>query len=117
MHRFWFTFDVSWPPTSQDYRLTSALLLQGVGVTGFDEADCLSMVLDIVPVSELPQVIGCIPDVFVPDVMVPGRPIGVPVWRGVWYPPINLGQSGIWRPVGAPRALNPSVWPPNSQGH
>jgi hypothetical protein len=113
VRRYWFIFDVSSSRRLASGSYTFSVLLGGVGVTGFDELDCLSMVRDILPGDELPAMTDCIPDVCVADVILPGWPLGVPVWRGVWYPPFNLGRSGIWRPVGASRADNPSVWPPN----
>lgn len=114
VRRFWFEFDLPpWEP-----RLAPLFILYyGVGVTGFDAADCLWMVRDLVPVPSLPPVRSITPDVSLADFTPPSRiGLGVPVWRGVWFPPVNLGTSGIWRPRGAARAINPSIWPPNPPG-
>ena len=72
------------------------------------------MVRDLLPFSALPPVRRVVPDISLAGFTPPARlGLGVPVWRGVWFPPDNLGTSGIWRPRGAARAINPSIWPPN----
>lgn len=43
VRRFWIEFDLENEPFSWPQ------LRQGVGVTGFDERDCLSMVADLLP--------------------------------------------------------------------
>jgi hypothetical protein len=115
VRRFWFEFDLPRWEAGLDPGLAS--LYYGVGVTGFDTADCLWMIRDLVSGSRLPHVRSITADVvlagFGPP--FPGG-LGVPVWRGVWFPPVNLGTSGIWRPRGAARAINPSIWPPNPPG-
>lgn len=115
VRRFWFEFEL--PPWKPGLDSSLASLYYGVGVTGFDTADCLWMVRDLVPLPGLPPIRSITPDVSLAD-FVPPSPIslGVPVWRGVWFPPVNLGTSGIWRPQGAARAINPSTWPPNPPG-
>lgn len=114
VRRFWFEFDLpSW-----DSRPDPALatLYAGVGVTGFDEADCLTMIRDLMPAARLPPVRSVTQDVSLADFRPGPVGFGVPVWRGVWFPPLNLRTSGNWRPRGAPRAINPSIWPPNPPG-
>jgi hypothetical protein len=117
VRRFWIEFhlppldDLLREPQRGDGRL---VLHGGVGVTGFDLADCLWMVRDLLPFSALPPVRRVVPDISLASFTPPARlGLGVPVWRGVWFPPDNLGTSGIWRPRGAARAINPSIWPPN----
>lgn len=120
VRRFWLEFDL--PPLKDLLREQprgSGLvqLYVGVGVTGFDVADCLWLVRDLLPASTLPPVSRVVPDISLAS-FTPPTPIGlgVPVWRGVWHPPVNLGTSGIWRPHGAACAINPSIWPPNPPG-
>jgi hypothetical protein len=123
VRRFWIEFDL--PPLDDLLREPqpgSGLLRVhgGVGVTGFDLADCLWMVRDLLPALTLPPVRRVVPDIslasFRPPAGLGQLGLGVPVWRGVWFPPDNLGTSGIWRPSGAARAINPSIWPPNPPG-
>ncbi|MFD6162342.1 hypothetical protein ACFWF7_39235 [Nocardia sp. NPDC060256] len=97
MRRFWIEFD---PQESFDARFW-----QGVGVTGFDVRDCLSMVADLFPDGLLPPVHRITVDISLAEPL-PVNPhyLGVPVWRGVWYPPVNL-KTGPTRAVdrrGAP---------------
>lgn len=103
VRRYWIEFDLDhnpfrWPQLSP-----------GIGVTGFDERDCLSMAADLLPDdAELPPVRHITVDISLaekPPVNPPG--LGVPVWRGVWYPPSNLRTGPIWRPRGVER--NPAI--------
>ncbi|MFD6108029.1 hypothetical protein ACFWFQ_35830 [Nocardia salmonicida] len=82
--RFWIEFD--------PHECTDARFRQGVGVTGFDVRDCLSMVADLFPDGLLPPVLRITVDVSLAEPL-PVNPshFGVSVWRGVWYPPVNLG--------------------------
>ncbi|MFQ6397797.1 hypothetical protein ACLMAJ_30710 [Nocardia sp. KC 131] len=85
VRRFWIEFDRS---------RGSVLWWTGpyAGVTGFDEQDCLAMVADLLADgAELPPVRRIIVDVSLAEEL-PVNPLalGVPVWRGVWYPPVNL---------------------------
>ncbi|WP_406234211.1 hypothetical protein [Nocardia sp. NBC_01009] len=83
VRRFWIEFD---PQECSDARFR-----QGVGVTGFDVRDCLSMVADLVPDGLLPPVHRITVDISLAEPLpVNPRHLGVPVWRGVWYPPVNL---------------------------
>lgn len=116
--RFWIEFDL--PPLDdllrEPQRGGGRLVLHGgIGVTGFDLADCLWMVRDLLlPGSPLPPVRRVVPDISLASFAPPARlGLGVPVWRGVWFPAYNLRTSGIWRPRGATRAVNPSIWPPS----
>ncbi|MFC8530918.1 hypothetical protein [Nocardia sp. NPDC057227] len=84
LRRFWIEFD---PQESFDARFW-----QGVGVTGFDVLDCLSMVADLFPDGLMPPVHRITADISLAEPL-PVNPhhFGVSVWRGVWYPPVNLG--------------------------
>lgn len=96
--RYWFAFDVSdlgpdpGPPgtTSLDggtlaYRLCGL----GIGVTGYDEADCLGLIEELLDGEPIPPVLSRIRNVDV-DSLDLGSRVGVPVWRGIWYPASNL---------------------------
>ncbi|MGV9408969.1 hypothetical protein ACWDOP_03560 [Nocardia sp. NPDC003693] len=82
--RFWIEFD--------PHERVDARFRRGIGVTGFDVRDCLSMVAELFPGRMLPPVQRITVDVSLAD-QLPANPryLGVSVWRGVWYPPVNLG--------------------------
>ncbi|MFI7667266.1 hypothetical protein [Nocardia sp. NPDC049526] len=85
VRRFWIEFD-------RDRGSVLWWIRPYAGVTGFDEQDCLAMVADLLPDdAELPPVRGITVDVSLAEEL-PVNPLalGVPVWRGVWYPPVNL---------------------------
>ncbi|WP_433672285.1 hypothetical protein ACQP06_11940 [Nocardia sp. CA-136227] len=100
VRRFWIEFDrdrePAWPGSN-------------VGVTGYGEQDCLAMVADLLPDGvELRPVRRITPDIVVDENLpVNIRALGVPVWRGVWYPPSNLRTGPTWRPRGVGR--NPAA--------
>lgn len=105
VRRFWIEFDM---PEHGPFEVE---LCQGVGVTGFDERDCLSMVADLVD-GPLPPVRRITVDISLAEPLPVNPPgLGVPVWRGVWYPPRNLRTGPMWRPRGVDRAFNPSYYP------
>ncbi|MEV6772938.1 hypothetical protein AB0N05_30315 [Nocardia sp. NPDC051030] len=84
--RFWIEFD---PRDCPDARFW-----QGIGVTGFDVRDCLSMIADLFPDGPLPPVRRITADLSLAEPLpVNPRDFGVPVWRGVWYPPENLATG------------------------
>jgi hypothetical protein len=114
VRRFWFEFDL--PSPGSQRQSAFACLSLGVGVTGFDVADCLWMIRDLLPTVSLPPTSTVIPDISLAQFAPRMIGLGVPVWRGVWFPPDNLRTSGVWRPAGAPRAINPSIWVPNPPG-
>ncbi|WP_147471502.1 hypothetical protein [Nocardia stercoris] len=64
------------------------------------------MVVDLFPDRVLPPVHRITADISLAEPLSGGRRyLGVPVWRGVWYPPVNLG-TGPTRSIdrrGAPR--------------
>ncbi|MQY31644.1 hypothetical protein [Nocardia aurantia] len=81
--RYWIEFDRHESP--------DLWFWPGVGVTGFDVPDCLSMVADLIPANPLPPIRRITVDISLAEPLpVSGRYLGVPVWRGVWYPPRNL---------------------------
>ncbi|GAB0104914.1 hypothetical protein JMUB6875_38910 [Nocardia sp. JMUB6875] len=98
LRRFWIEFD-----TQERF---DGLLQEGVGVSGFDVRDCLSMVTDLVRDRPLPPVSRITADISLAEPLpVSRRYLGVSVWRGVWYPPLNL-ETGPTRNIdrrGAPR--------------
>lgn len=83
--RYWIEFDRQ--------ECSDARFWEGVGVTGFDIPDCLSMVADLVRDGPLPPVRRITADVSLAEPLPVNRCLGVPVWRGVWYPPVNLGTG------------------------
>jgi hypothetical protein len=64
-------------------------------VTGFDEHDCLAQIEELLEGVPLPPVAKVVPDVDVSSLAGVLRldRIGVPFWRGVWYPP-QLYRTG-----------------------
>ncbi|MCC3333007.1 hypothetical protein [Nocardia abscessus] len=107
VRRFWIEFDLEHDSDSW------IALDQGVGVTGFDEQDCLSMVADLLPAdTELPPVRRITVDISLAEPLPVNPPtLGVPVWRGVWYPPRNLSTGPMWRPRGVDRTAERPGYP------
>lgn len=71
------------------------------------------MVADLLPsYEELPPVRRITADISLAEEL-PVNPLalGAPVWRGVWYPPVNLNIGPTWHPRGAARAINPTYEP------
>ena len=100
--RYWFEFDVAdqKPPDDSLVRLDGGTLAfryfgSGAGVTGYDEADCLLQLTQMLDAEPLPPVIRRIRQVDVSSLPIDPRFIGVPVWRGVWFPYLN--RSGPTR--------------------
>ena len=95
--RCWFEFDVAdlaWPTrlgtvTLDGGTLAYRMLGRGAGVTGYDVDDCLSLVGRAIAPEPLPPVVRTVTDVDVDELELSGASIGVPVWRGVWFPPLN----------------------------
>ncbi|MFI9407348.1 hypothetical protein [Nocardia sp. NPDC052316] len=88
LRRFWIEFDC-------DHGSDLWWISPYAGVTGFDEQDCLAMVADLLADDEeLPPVRRITVDVSLAE-QLPVNPLalGVPVWRGVWYPPVNLSTG------------------------
>jgi hypothetical protein len=63
-----------------------------IGVTGYDLDDALSLIKRFHWADDLPPIAELIPTPDVGELLATGAlgPIGVPVWRGIWYPPWNL---------------------------
>jgi hypothetical protein len=70
---------------SRRYRI----LGRGIGVTGYDEADCLALIRELLDGDDLPPILRLDRDVNV-DALTIANEAGVPVWRGVWFPRLNL---------------------------
>jgi hypothetical protein len=93
--RCWVEFDLEADapatPTSRDKprRGHPSLSDSGIGVTGYDEADCLALIKDLLDGEELPPILRLDWDVNV-DALSVADEVGVPVWRGVWFPRLNL---------------------------
>ena len=95
--RCWVLFDLDseapQPPTSgisvdggtRRYRILS----RGIGVTGYDEADCIALIRDLLDGEDLPPILRVERDVNVDALDIAGE-AGVAVWRGVWFPRLNL---------------------------
>jgi hypothetical protein len=72
------------------YRLFS----RGIGVTGYDQADCLALIQQLIGDDPLPPILRMDTDVDV-DALGVANEAGVPVWRGIWFPPHNIaGPTG-----------------------
>ncbi|MBF6080272.1 hypothetical protein GV791_10130 [Nocardia cyriacigeorgica] len=88
VRRFWIEFD-------SDRRADRWWVGPYAGVTGFDEQDGLTLVAELLgDDAELPPIRHITPD-FSLNQKLPVNPLalGVPVWRGVWYPPVNLSTG------------------------
>ena len=86
LRRFWFEFDAE-----ED---TGAIWLSfGCGVTGYDEEDCLEMIRDqLLEGAETPPIRKVTQDVDVSTLdeghVLPN--MGVPSWRGIWFPRLDV---------------------------
>lgn len=89
VRRFWIEFD-------RAHQSSLWWTAPNAGVTGYDEHDCLAMVADLLTDGvDLPPVRRITPDIVVDETLpVNIRALGVPVWPGVWYPPVNL-KTGL----------------------
>jgi hypothetical protein len=96
--RLWVEFDLraalGLPPEQQAYGLTLTSIppwYEGCGVSGYDEADCLRLIREeFFPGRPLPPIVRSVVGVDVsalPDLV--RAKVGVPVYRGVWFPPLN----------------------------
>jgi hypothetical protein len=102
LKRFWLRFDASDHP----YFIAAS----PIGVTGYDLDDCLRMVRAVYgPV--LPPLIDVVEH---PD-LSHTRGLGVPIWRGIWRPYMNIGgpeplehlDSWSWGREGLPPRQRP----------
>ncbi|GAB4585666.1 hypothetical protein [Nocardia sp. IFM 10818] len=88
VRRFWIEFDVR--------ECSPPWFGKAIGVTGFDVRDCLAMAADLITDGPLPPVRRIVADISLAEPLpVNPRGLGVPVWRGVWYPPRNLTTGPI----------------------
>lgn len=96
--RYWFTFDLTslepkvGPARVDGGTLASRFCGLGVGVTGYDAADCLELISALLRPEPVPPVMSAIRDVDVDALGLDHRFVGIPVWRGVWFP--NQNGSG-----------------------
>jgi hypothetical protein len=69
----------------------TAALLDGCGVSGYDEDDCLALVREqLFEGRELPAIPRRVPSVDISTLPKHVRDgMGVPVYRGVWFPALN----------------------------
>jgi hypothetical protein len=99
--RFWFEFDMSKlrPPlpgpgsiSLDGGTLAYRLLARGAGVTGYDEADCLHLIAEVLD-DKLPPVDSAQREPVIDEVLA--KQIGNPAWRGIWHPPLNRSGPTI----------------------
>ncbi|MFE9581848.1 hypothetical protein ACFYO1_36110 [Nocardia sp. NPDC006044] len=110
LRRFWIEFDLSGNGSYASWPLWE----RGVGVTGYDARDCLTLVAASANDGALPPVRRITVDVSLAETLPADPPfVGVPVWRGVWFPADNLRTGPILRSVGriGRRADNPTPVP------
>jgi hypothetical protein len=97
--RLWVSFDLS--KVSADEADSSIikldggpywhrLLWRGVGVTGFDENDCLNLIAQAIAPHSLPPISSIESGVNVEKLGIDVARVAVPVWRGIWSPPLNI---------------------------
>jgi hypothetical protein len=108
--RLWLEFDVSdhepEPLPPGQFRLDGGdpvwrTFNQGVGVTGYDETDCLQLIADTYQLP-VPPITVRIADVTIAMLEERSKPAAsavrlhsVMVWRGVWYPSPNVGRDPV----------------------
>jgi hypothetical protein len=94
--RYWFEFGldglrpeprngISVDDGSLAYRFCSG----GIGVSGYDEGDCLELVRAQIPDEPLPPVLRSVRNADVAALRLDMRFVAITAWRGIWYPPIN----------------------------
>jgi hypothetical protein len=98
--RYWFEFDLTdHEPERAPGRIqldgdTAAyrLLWRGAGVTGFDQADCLRLLSDVLG-NELPPALRADRNPTIDDRLA--REVGTVAWRGIWFPRLNMSGPTI----------------------
>ena len=98
--RYWFQFDLTGHEPEREPGHVSLdggtvayrLLARGVGVTGYDEADCLRLVRDELG-GELPPVVRSERNPAIEERLA--REVGNVAWRGVWFPRLNMSGPTI----------------------
>jgi hypothetical protein len=97
--RYWFEFDVfdlrPPPPAPGTVSLDGGTVAyrfcwRGVGATGYDERDCLELIAQAISPEGLPPVSKSLRNVDVSALPITTSEVGVPAWRGIWFPRINL---------------------------
>jgi hypothetical protein len=97
LRRFWFEFDHSELVTEQDGKWPVpgrfSYLSLGCGITAYDYQDALRLLHKwVIRGEDLPRVSRVIEDIDVSTLdsghVLPNA--GCPVWRGVWFPALNL---------------------------
>ena len=92
--RFWIDFDVSGlgpPPgavTVDGGTFAHRFCGAGVGVTAYDNADARKLVTSILGGEPLPPVVREKAHVDVDALHLNPKQVGVPVWRGIWFPAV-----------------------------
>jgi hypothetical protein len=98
--RYWFEFDLASDLPEREpghiqldggavaYRLLS----RGAGVTGYDEADCLYLLQDVLG-NDLPPRLRSERNPSIDDRLA--QEVGNVAWRGVWFPPMNISGPVI----------------------
>lgn len=89
--RYWFEFDAEFLVRRSRLERrgmtgASKRFRPGVGVTGYDEQDCLGLVQAAFDLQPLPPVARSVRDVNVNDLDLSAWYLGDPDRRGVWYP-------------------------------
>jgi hypothetical protein len=111
LRRYWLRFAITKADFNNPTRRWNPLLAGGVGVSAWDLDDALVIVRDwLFGGEELPPLTEIFVDVNVSTLWEEGAFfrggfLGVPVWRGVWYPGDNLHLPGRW-PRGPRRPLD-----------
>jgi len=87
LRRFWFRFDL--PPIGDKQPHSWLNLRLGCGVTGYNEADCRTIIeVEILGSDPWPPVIEITPDIDVSKLdaghVLPN--LEPPNWRGIWFP-------------------------------
>lgn len=97
--RYWFEFqfdDYSALPgagiTLDGESGARRLLGRGAGVTGYDEADCLRMLADVLGEELPPVLVSARNPTIDADLATTSGNVS---WRGIWFPPLNLGGPTI----------------------
>lgn len=91
--RYWIAFadDALPPPLPGAIWLDAPPGPKQVGVTAFDQADALDLVRERWwPEQSMPTVEAILEDVDVSAMPLDSRLLGVPIWRGIWYPVATL---------------------------
>ena len=92
LKRYWFEFDISGENLSQ----FGYLPMHGCGITAYDYNDALNIMRHFILRSDdLPKFTRIVENIDVSTLedkhIIPN--LGVPIWRGVWFPAYNLWQG------------------------